>query len=872
MKSLLFTIEENCIGCNKCIFYCPVEDANVSFINEKGENKIRVNDSKCIMCGKCLDVCDHHARDFRDDTEHFFADLEEGAVISIIAAPAVKTNFTDYKRLFGYLHATGVKHFYDVSFGADITTWAYLRTLQKENLRTFISQPCPAVVNYMQKYCHDILEDLITVQSPMLCTAIYLKKYLGVEERLCFLSPCIAKIWEINEPETGGFVTYSITFKKLADYLQQKGIDLHGYTEKEFDLAAHSLGEIFSLPGGLRENVHLYAENAWVKQVEGTEMAYPYLGEYSRRKKEGKSLPLVVDILSCSHGCNIGSGTTKILDVTDVEETMNMLKVNRKKSQQGKDSGEILAFFDNKLSLKDFRRQYAPEETPPFLEVPSGELEKIFNSMHKFTEESRNRNCNACGYASCQHMAAAIYNNCNHKENCLDYNIKLSAERDILEQKNREITGLLGEVQEKSEQLEEAFKQLKELDQLKTDFLSTVSHELRTPLTSVLGFARMIEKKIDGTILPRITIDDKKVNRAMEQVRGNVSIIVSEGERLTKLINDVLDIAKMEAGRTEWKMDWIHLPDVISQSIASISSLYESKGIDLLTEMNDNLPTVFCDSDRIIQVLLNLFSNAVKFTAEGPVICRVMSDGEFMRVSVVDRGMGIAPEDCARVFEKFRQAGDVLTDKPKGTGLGLPICKEIVEHHGGAIWVESELGLGSTFSFTLPLQPLEKDGDAPEGGGLEKAEEKDLTLPYYNETPREPAIFGRENLSPAISIKKVILVVDDEKQIRLLLRQLLQEKGYRVDEAGDGLEAIKKIKQTQPDLVILDVKMPQLCGFDVAAVIKNDPQVKKTPIVFLSMLENRERGLELGVENYFTKPADIDQLLQVVDELLEKRC
>ncbi|HHU76167.1 MAG TPA: 4Fe-4S binding protein, partial [Firmicutes bacterium] len=114
MKSLLFTIEENCIGCNKCIFYCPVEDANVSFINEKGENKIRVNDSKCIMCGKCLDVCDHHARDFRDDTERFFADLEEGAVISIIAAPAVKTNFTDYKRLFGYLHATGVKHFYDV--------------------------------------------------------------------------------------------------------------------------------------------------------------------------------------------------------------------------------------------------------------------------------------------------------------------------------------------------------------------------------------------------------------------------------------------------------------------------------------------------------------------------------------------------------------------------------------------------------------------------------------------------------------------------------------------------------------------------------------------------------------------------------------
>ncbi len=867
MKSLLFTIEENCIGCNKCIFYCPVEDANVSFINAKGENKIRVNDSKCIMCGKCLDVCDHQARDFLDDTERFFADLEKGAAISVIAAPAVKTNFSDYKKLFGYLHAAGVKHFYDVSFGADITTWAYLRALRQKNLKTFISQPCPAVVNYMQKYCHDILEDLITVQSPMLCTAIYLKKYLGVTERLCFLSPCIAKIWEINEPETGGYVTYSITFKKLADYLQKKGIDLTSHAEKEFDLAAYSLGEIFSLPGGLKENVHLYAENAWVKQVEGTEMAYPYLGEYSRRKSEGKSLPLVVDILSCSHGCNIGSGTTKILDITDVEETMNALRVNRKKSHKDKDkdSAEILAYFDEMLALGDFERQYKFEEVTPFREVPADELEIIFNSMHKFTEGSRNRNCNACGYASCHHMAAAIYNNCNHKENCLDYNIKLSAERDILEQKNREITGLLEEVQEKSEQLEEAYKKLKELDQLKTDFLSTVSHELRTPLTSVLGFARMIEKKIDGTVLPRMQIDDKKVNRAMEQVRGNVSIIVSEGERLTKLINDVLDIAKMEAGRTEWKMEWIHLPEIISQSIASISSLYEGKGIALQTEMDDGLPAVFCDSDRIIQVLLNLFSNAIKFTEESPVICKVTHDSDFVRVSVVDRGMGIAPQDCAKVFEKFRQAGDVLTDKPKGTGLGLPICKEIVEHHGGAIWAESELGLGSTFSFTLPLKLQEKAEDVPGSGEPEKIEGKDSALLPPDKTSDEEVASGKEK-----SAKKTILVVDDEKQIRLLLRQLLQEKGYRVDEAGDGLEAVKKVKQSQPDLVILDVKMPELCGFDVAAVIKNDPQVKKTPIVFLSILENRERGLELGVENYFTKPADIDRLLLVVDELLEK--
>lgn len=193
MNSIIFTNESLCTGCNKCIYSCPVVGANVSSI-ENGESKTHVDHEKCIMCGKCLQVCDHGARDYSDDTSKFFNDLKNGEKISIIAAPAFKTNFTDYKNILGYLKSEGAGQMYDVSLGADITTWAYLKELKEGRLDSIIAQPCPAIVNYIQKYKHEIIGNLAPVQSPMMCTAVYLKKYLGVKDKLCFLSPCIANI------------------------------------------------------------------------------------------------------------------------------------------------------------------------------------------------------------------------------------------------------------------------------------------------------------------------------------------------------------------------------------------------------------------------------------------------------------------------------------------------------------------------------------------------------------------------------------------------------------------------------------------------------------------------------------------------------
>lgn len=399
-----------------------------------------------------------------------------------------------------------------------------------------------------------------------------------------------------------------------------------------------------------------------------------------------------------------------------------------------------------------------------------------------------------------------------------------------------------------------------EVDRMKTDFISTVSHEMRTPLTSILGFAKIIKKKLDEVIFPIITVEDKKTKRAIKQVAGNINIIVAEGERLTALINDVLDIAKMEAGKIEWNMQPLSLSGVLERAVMATSALFEQKDVKLIRDVEVDLPEIVGDHDRLIQVIINLISNAVKFTDEGSVICRAGRVNGEIKVSVIDTGMGIAEGDQPKVFERFKQVGDTLIDKPQGTGLGLSICKQIVEHHGGRIWVESKLGQGSTFSFTLPT--ITSVGPTPEAWA------KTMNI---NTLIRQLQAHGVTPLpSPVEAGQKTILVVDDEPHIRELLRLELEAKGYLVREAKDGMDAIAQVKKEMPDLITLDVMMPDIDGFDVAAVLRNDPQTAGVPIIILSIVEDKARGYSLGVDRYLKKPIDTETLLEEVEFLLSQ--
>ncbi|GAB4383175.1 MAG: hypothetical protein Kow00121_44620 [Elainellaceae cyanobacterium] len=395
----------------------------------------------------------------------------------------------------------------------------------------------------------------------------------------------------------------------------------------------------------------------------------------------------------------------------------------------------------------------------------------------------------------------------------------------------------------------------KEIDKMKTDFISTVSHELRTPLTSVLGFASIIKEKLETDVFPILAADDRKLQKTIKRVDDNLSIIVAEAERLTSLINDVLDIAKMEAGKVEWQMQPLDLGELIDWATNSTSALFETNGLRFVAEIEPGLPQVIGDRNRLLQVLINLISNAVKFTESGSVVCRIKRASSGICISVTDTGIGIAPEDQPKVFEKFRQVGDTLTDKPKGTGLGLPICKQIVEHHGGRIWVNSEPGKGSTFSFVIPIYESSSQANSK------------INFDVLVKQLREHVTTTDAALTET---RKTILVVDDDVNIRELLRQQLEAEGYSIREAKDGMDAIQQIKTVRPDLILLDVMMPQINGFDVAAVLKNDPHTADIPIIILSIIENKERGSHIGIDRYLTKPINTEKLLNEVGSLLSQ--
>jgi iron only hydrogenase large subunit-like protein len=471
-EKVITIIQEKCQGCNRCIRFCPVYGANIAYVVD-GKPKVKVDHERCILCGRCIDICDHDARDYQDDTERFFNDLAKKKSISIIAAPSIRVNFRDYLRLFGYFKSTGVNFIFDVSFGADITTWAYLKVIKENNLKTMIAQPCPTVVNYIQRYQPALTNYLAPVQSPMMCTAIYLRKYCNNHDELAFLSPCIAKGNEINDPNTYGYVEYNVTYKKLEEYLAKKGINLDRYPEKDFDDTECNLGFLYSRPGGLRENVEAVDRDIWIRQIEGQDMVYTYLKSYEKRVLSGRTTPGLVDILNCPNGCNFGTGTSKSAELDDADYRFHLMKAakNTGKSRKLYPKKKVSAFkqFDALLKPRDFFRKYDAHHGVSEIKIPSAQdYEKIFTQMHKLGQEARQINCSACGYGSCTEMVNAIFNGINTISNCIYYN-RQEVLNDKLElhSKNIEINETLQSVKQLSrERMVTAEKLKKQVEEI----------------------------------------------------------------------------------------------------------------------------------------------------------------------------------------------------------------------------------------------------------------------------------------------------------------------------------------------------------------------------------------------------------------------
>ncbi len=396
-------------------------------------------------------------------------------------------------------------------------------------------------------------------------------------------------------------------------------------------------------------------------------------------------------------------------------------------------------------------------------------------------------------------------------------------------------------------------QELKNKDQQKTDFLSLISHELRTPLTSVLGFAQIISKKFENTILPQFKDPKKNTRRALNQFKSNIKIIISESERLTSLINDVLDITKMEEGSIDWKIEIVNIERVIKQAIAATSTLFEAKNLPLIQDLEDDLPEIKGDRDRLIQVVINLLSNAVKFTQEGMVICRARTTKNHITVQIIDTGKGIPKGELEKIFQKYRQVKGTIKEGYQGTGLGLPISQEIIEYHGGQIWAESIPGSGSNFSFTLPVKKeITRDSIS-----LRTTVDDLLKQLQAKDDHQEKD-------------KKGILVVDDDKNIRQLLKEELEGAGYIVWEAANGQQALKTAGEMKPHLIIMDVQMPQLNGFETLELLKKDLFTYPIPVIILTVIEDKKRALQLGAQSFMEKPLNLPLLLKNIQHIFEK--
>ncbi len=361
-----------------------------------------------------------------------------------------------------------------------------------------------------------------------------------------------------------------------------------------------------------------------------------------------------------------------------------------------------------------------------------------------------------------------------------------------------------------------------EVDRMKSEFIATVSHELRTPMTSIKGSLGLVLGGVAGDL----PADAKDL----------LSIAQNNTDRLIRLINDILDISRIEAGKMEIKRAPIASMDAIHRAVQELEGFAHQRDITIVTEGPEELPRVMADGDRLQQVLVNLISNAIKFSPPSTEVkVRAFLEHGYVHVQVIDRGPGIAPDQQTAIFEKFHRIDNAASRKTGGTGLGLAICKAIVEEHGGQIWVESEMGEGSTFSFTMPLEP----------------ELQHLHLPIT---------LGN----------KTVLVVDDDPDIVRLIMLSLEQEGFQTLGATSGEQALEIARTRHVDAITLDLLMPGMHGLEVTRRLKEDATTRNIPVVVISAYTTgREPELvALGVAGVIAKPIDEGKLLMTIRAVL----
>ena len=440
-RSVISVDKEKCVNCQRCIAVCPVKMCN----NGSGDY-VAFDENLCIGCGSCIEACTHGARKGIDDAELFFDSLKKGEKIVAIVAPAAIVSFRGKDlELNGFLKSLGVEAVFDVSFGAELTTKSYVEYIKNKNPDCVISQPCPALVSFIETYRPELIKYLAPADSPMLHCAKMIKefytKYTGY--KIAAISPCYAKRREFDET---GICDYNVTMRSIQSYMEEKNIRLDSFPKVEYENPAAERGVLYSTPGGLMRTAERFVPSISEKtrKIEGNPKVFHYLAKFSEANKNKKPCFTLIDCLNCENGCNEGAGTTnKGMHLDEMESFVENRMHDRRSYWEQKGHSKKSALKKLNKAIDEFwkpglyNRTYVDRSAyfhQKIKEPSQEEIQKIYKDMHKKTKADI-LNCGACGYEDCEQMAVAIYNGLNRPENCTHYTNIL---KDIMNEQHQE--------------------------------------------------------------------------------------------------------------------------------------------------------------------------------------------------------------------------------------------------------------------------------------------------------------------------------------------------------------------------------------------------------------------------------------------------
>jgi len=794
--------EEKCINCYACIVICPVK-----YCMDGAGDKLLINHDICIGCGNCINACTHKARTFIDDTGRFMNDLKRKQKIIAVVAPAVASFFTDqYLNLNGYLKSLGVEAVFDVSLGAELTVLSYVNYIKEKNPRMIISQPCPAIVTFIEIYLPKLLPYLAPADSPILHTIKMIKEYYPKykNHKVAVISPCIAKRREYDETGMGD---YNVTMLALKKLLEDQGKNLSSFPADAYTGLSAERAAGFPIPGGLLDTAERFDPGIRRRtlKIEGVYAIYPYLEELPKVLDSNVKLPLLVDCLNCEKGCNGGPGTGNFEKPLAMLEDPVRKRIAKLEEDQHHPKGPdaFKKYHDalNKYWKKDlYNRSYHDISGNNTIKHPNEtELTRIYHSLKKFNNEDI-YNCTCCGYGSCKSMATAIHNKLNKPENCAHYILALLREQKDVGDLNRQL----------QEHIKNASVLIEGINKLINKLNAAISSQAETISQSTVATEKMIASLKDTSEMSR---------KKQESIKGLIEDAAKGQESMRSTIQSVEDISKSVDG--------------IAQAIKIISAI----------AANTNL----------------LSMNAAIESAHAGELGKGFGvvAGEIRRLSDSTR------ENSRNISQTLKNiiAGIDVTEKQSGdTGNRITaMAKEIsgfAETMSGLINTFSELS-GHSDAITTALDSLQSQSEMvkTDYGEILSMTEK-LRMAMYELT--------------MLSKKKILVVDDDETVLTLTESELKNDYNVTTATSGKAaLNLLEGGNVPHLILLDLKMsEMDGWETFTRIRNFSNLHQSSIAIYTTSNDQKDKEKAIELGAVAYIQKPLSKTELLEKVAKLI----